>query len=339
MEGTDYIPVTLGSITKNVLTVHQSLANYLSRDGGSMNNTNVVTNLNADLLDGQHSSYYAAASSLADYVTLASNQTITGTKTISTSKYGEQLIIKRNELNYDAVIRFENARDGLLGYIGIRGSINNKVPAYGDGTNVYTLYHSGNLSLATLSGSSAIGSSTQPIYYNGLALVACDLSTTYAPYNSAGYLPLSGGTMTGSLTINNVNANFTKNIKFGSTTDWARSIVEITVDGISKFNIGAFGTYTTGASDNGINYAYIGVNSYSGINLRFGSDSTLKWGANTIWHSGNSNLSTVDWTAKQMTANSFKLASGTPTLTWDATNSAWHLSGNFYADGFVSAGG
>lgn len=33
------------------------------------------------------------------------------------------------------------------------------------------------------------------------------------------------------------------------------------------------------------------------------------------------------------------LGAGTPTLTWDATNGAWHLSGNFYADGWVSAGG
>ena len=41
----------------------------------------------------------------------------------------------------------------------------------------------------------------------------------------------------------------------------------------------------------------------------------------------------------QAEVGSLKLASGTPTLTWDATNSAWHLSGNLYADGFISAGG
>lgn len=41
----------------------------------------------------------------------------------------------------------------------------------------------------------------------------------------------------------------------------------------------------------------------------------------------------------QASVGSLKLASGAPTLTWDSVNSAWHLSGNFYADGFISAGG
>lgn len=41
----------------------------------------------------------------------------------------------------------------------------------------------------------------------------------------------------------------------------------------------------------------------------------------------------------QASVGSLKLASGAPTLTWDSANSAWHLSGNFYADGFISAGG
>ena len=47
---------------------------YLSLDGGTMNNQNVVTNLNADLLDGLSGSAY---------VRISTNQTITGTKTFS----------------------------------------------------------------------------------------------------------------------------------------------------------------------------------------------------------------------------------------------------------------
>ena len=38
---------------------------YLKRSGGTMTTTNVVTNLNADLLDGQHGSYYAKASDVS----------------------------------------------------------------------------------------------------------------------------------------------------------------------------------------------------------------------------------------------------------------------------------
>lgn len=38
-------------------------------------------------------------------------------------------------------------------------------------------------------------------------------------------------------------------------------------------------------------------------------------------------------------ATTLRIGAGAPVLVWDAVNSAWHLSGNFYADGFVSAGG
>lgn len=47
--------------------------------------TTAVANLNADLLDGQHGSYYASASSLGSYVTLSTAQTISGNKTFSSS--------------------------------------------------------------------------------------------------------------------------------------------------------------------------------------------------------------------------------------------------------------
>lgn len=61
------------------------LGNYLPLSGGTMSNTNLVTNLNADLLDGQHASYFAAASSLSNYVTLTTAQTISGDKTFTGS--------------------------------------------------------------------------------------------------------------------------------------------------------------------------------------------------------------------------------------------------------------
>lgn len=38
-------------------------------------------------------------------------------------------------------------------------------------------------------------------------------------------------------------------------------------------------------------------------------------------------------------ATSLRIGAGSPVLVWDAVNSAWHLNGNFYADGFISAGG
>lgn len=43
-----------GSVDSNSYALNSTLANYLAKSGGSMTNTNVVTNMNADLLDGYH---------------------------------------------------------------------------------------------------------------------------------------------------------------------------------------------------------------------------------------------------------------------------------------------
>ena len=45
------------------------------------------------------------------------------------------------------------------------------------------------------------------------------------------------------------------------------------------------------------------------------------------------------YTPLPLVTNGIKIGGGDPILTWDSVNEAWHLSGNFYADGFVSAGG
>lgn len=131
------------------------------------------------------------------------------------------------------------------------------------------------LSLSTYAGTSAIGSSTQPVYYNGSALVATDLSTTYAPYNANGYLPLTGGTLsknaTSILTLNRTGGN-----------DWV--YIAFQSNGTS---IGAIGVKSTGVPS----FLYSGTE-------------------NTIWHSGNSNLSTVDWACKTLTASGNVTATG-----------------------------
>ena len=45
------------------------------------------------------------------------------------------------------------------------------------------------------------------------------------------------------------------------------------------------------------------------------------------------------YTPLPLVTNGIKIGGGDPILTWDSVNEAWHLSGNFYADGFVSSGG
>ena len=160
--------------------------------------------------------------------------------------------------------------------------------------------------------------------------------TTYAPYNSAGYLPLSGGTMTGDIKM---------------------------TDG--EYILSSGGKAMCGMNASSTFYSGPGYEASASFVLRSANialthrkhTSASAYTDYTIWDASNSNLSTVDWAAKNITAagtlsvtgastlanvtvgssNSITLGSGV--LTWDSTNSAWKLTGNFYATGFVSAGG
>ena len=106
-------------------------------------------------------------------------------------------------------------------------------------------------------------------------------------YNSYA-LPISGGTLTGSVTMRGMDTNLVRDIVYDGTGGWARGLITLRVDGVDKFNIGAYGGYTVGASNNGIYYGYIGCNSYDGLNLRI-SATSLSWGDNSILHTGNYN--------------------------------------------------
>lgn len=59
------------------------------------------------------------------------------------------------------------------------------------------------------------------------------------------------------------------------------------------------------------NYGVYLYNSARSKYLQYKDDGSLLFEENTVWHSGNSNLSTVDWTAKDITATSFKKSGGT----------------------------
>ena len=102
------------------------------------------------------------------------------------------------------------------------------------------------------------------------------------------YLPLSGGILTGSITMQGIDTNLIRNITYTNTGGWARDLITLQVDGVRKFVVSAFGDYTAGASDNGIYYGYIGCNSYNDLNLRI-SATSLSWGDNPLLHSANFN--------------------------------------------------
>jgi len=86
----------------------------------------------------------------------------------------------------------------------------------------------------------------------------------------------------------------------------------------------------------GMSGAYIGtteVQSSSAVQSLTGIGNITP-GAN-----GSYDLGTASMRWDEIHVNKIYLGAGTPYMYWDSTNSCWHLTGDFVADGFVSAGG
>lgn len=118
-------------------------------------------------------------------------------------------------------------------------------------------------------------------------------------------LSLTGGNITGSIRMDGhadvspLIRNYTRST--GGTGEWARNIIEGRVDDKIGFHVSTFGTYTPGAENNKATYAYIGFAGYNGLNLRI-SDTSLTWGNDAIYHAGNANNISTDWTCKSLAA-------------------------------------
>nr|DAH69471.1 MAG TPA: endosialidase chaperone [Caudoviricetes sp.] len=103
-------------------------------------------------------------------------------------------------------------------------------------------------------------------------------------------LPLTGGTITGSIKMEGISEetpliyNYGRSV--GTASGWARNIIEGRVDNKNGFHVSVFGSYTPKAENNKIQYAYLGFAEYNGLNLRI-SDTSLTWGNDAIYHAGN----------------------------------------------------
>lgn len=208
---------------------------------------------------------------------------------------------------------------------------------------------------------------------NTLSTTPVNRATSDADGNtiSSTYLKLSGGTVTGILTIKPTNT--------------------------SSYQDGLILTDPGAGNSEGLKIKWTSGSYTSGIALYPNANLTnLTIDGNRIYHAGNANLTSVNWNAKALTlagaisgatTGSFSsnvtiggtLTVGTTTtnkdttlngklsvtgnttlssnvylgtsatadtdwsngqyLQWDNDHKAWHLIGNFYADGFVSAGG
>ena len=104
-------------------------------------------------------------------------------------------------------------------------------------------------------------------------------------FTPSDYLPLSGGTL---------DANAFVKIRIysavGGGGGWAQQGIAF-VNRNDDVNYG--GIYAFG-NNNSLNYLYIGCNDYNGLNLRVGS-SSIKWGDDTLIHSGNIGSQSVSY--------------------------------------------
>jgi hypothetical protein len=117
----------------------------------------------------------------------------------------------------------------------------------------------------------------------------------YKNSNRYNIIDSSGGTISGSLTWEIPDYSvipIIRNIKFTETTEWDRKILAMQVDGVEQFSLGAYGSYKfplNSENPNKADYLYLGFNAWNGNNLRIYPDK-IKFGDNTIWHSGNCNF-------------------------------------------------
>lgn len=234
---------------------------YLPKSGGSMNNTTVVTNLNADLLDGKHANEFAAA---------------THSHTIS------------------QVTNLESNLDTLSGRIDAIGSRNmfDELSA--------SVFFSDIVTASTAYIESIVGSLT------GTASNASQLEGHAASYFATAsslnsYLLLSGGTMTGVLTM--------KGSQYQDAYDGALNMNNSDIYGLNSI-------YTADASDSPAEGIHFYRDSTHVDSLRMASGALLftpnrQLGTNgteyTVYHSGNSNKADVGWRCDNLVATCVEL--------------------------------
>lgn len=133
---------------------------FLKADG-SVDSSTYLTGINSTMVTTALGYTPANVTALSNYVQKAGD-TMTGSLTIAMAG-DRKLVLKATDADNWSGISFLKNDGTELGYLGVVGG---SVLYWGNDT----IYHSGNLTLATLAGSSAKGSTSLPIYYTGSAL-------------------------------------------------------------------------------------------------------------------------------------------------------------------------
>lgn len=363
-----------GSVDSSVyLTTATAADTYLPLSGGTMTNTTVVGSLNADLLDGQHGSYYATAASLGNYLPLAGG-TMTGNLVLSNSCY---LSVKDSGGTARAGVFLNSSNGFYVGYGTSAAGYN----TYLGGNQIYFQYGTGHTTGLTLDSSGAVtiaGVTTMPklrittkhsatntsggiYYYNGstdylligqgtahLWIGANETAGTH--HTGSTYISGGDGNVYFSRLVSSTRTNYLA-LDAGNYSSYALPLTGGTVRGLVQID----GETASGAQDNLILYD-AGVGAGEGARIRWRSasyqtgfallgrpDKELFYREDSsnnryvIWDSGNSNLSTVDWSCKLLTANSGMRAGGSTSGAY--IGSASGDLGSTYTGGLILAYG
>ena len=224
-------------INKTHLTT--ALADYLPLAGGTMNSTSLVTNMNADLLDGHHATDFALASAITDMATQTWVSTNYLSKTDAASTYLTKTEANTTYLSiafFRALFRaYTSGGSEVVPNDGSTSTIDNIKAMFGFWTNSYLSALGSNpggasLTLSSLSDVSISGATAGQVltYRNGtwrnetpqgggldptamwveLATTGTQqINKTHLTTALADYLPLTGGTMANTSVVTNMNAD------------------------------------------------------------------------------------------------------------------------------------
>lgn len=135
---------------------------------------------------------------LANYLPLTGG-TISGTLEIVDSS-DSKIILKSGDADNYNLIKFVANDDSVQGYLGTRGTTVLK-------WNNYVIYHTNNLSLSTLGGVPTTRKVNNKALSADITLSLDDVADG-STRKLSNYLPLTGGTLTGGLTLSNVDQTF-----------------------------------------------------------------------------------------------------------------------------------